>query len=172
MFNIINKLHNKELEVVMCLTNNPKSPAIKKLEQQNIKCEILDHKEYNTREQYDKELVKLILSYGYNLVVLSGFMRILTDEFTKNIKAINLHPSLLPLYKGSKAIERSFEGNEDKAGVSVHYVSSELDGGEIIMQKSFTKNKTDSFDQYHKKIKECEYEIFPKAIIKALKEKI
>ncbi len=172
MFNIINKLHNKELEVLMCLTNNPNSPAIAKLQNLGIKCELHNHKVYNTREEYDKELVKLINTYGCDLVVLSGFMRILTDEFTSNVKAINLHPSLLPLYKGSKAIERSYEGKETDAGVSVHYVSSELDGGEMILQKSFTKTKEDSFDQFSKKIKECEYEIFPKAIIKALKEKI
>ena len=96
-------------------------------------------------------------------------MRILTDVFTSNIKAINLHPSLLPKFKGSLAIERSFEDTDKECGVSVHHVSGELDGGEIIMQKSFIKDDNETFESFTDKIKVIEYEIFPQAVVKVLK---
>lgn len=84
-------------------------------------------------------MVQKIKESGANLTVLAGFMRILSPVFTKNIKAINLHPSLLPLFKGAHAIKESYESDMKVAGVSVHWVSEELDGGMIIAQKAFEK---------------------------------
>ena len=135
----------------------------------SIKTEILEHANFDSRKEFDSELVKLIKSYQPDLVVLSGFMRILTDVFTSNIKAINLHPSLLPKFKGSRAIERSFESDDLECGVSVHHVSSELDGGEIILQKSFIKEENETLDSFTDKIKAIEYEIMPQAIVKVLR---
>ncbi|MCW1863584.1 formyltransferase family protein, partial [Campylobacter jejuni] len=80
---------------------------------------IVDHKTYNTREEFDTILVQKIKESGANLTVLAGFMRILSPVFTKNIKAINLHPSLLPLFKGAHAIKESYESDMKVAGVSV-----------------------------------------------------
>lgn len=168
--NIVKKLHNKECEVVCGITNKKDAKGLDKLEELSIKTNILEHTGFDSRESFDTELVKLIESYKPDLVVLSGFMRILSDVFTSNIKAINLHPSLLPKFKGAKAIERSFESNDEECGVSVHYVSSELDGGDIILQKAFVRSEGETFDSFTKKIKEIEFELMPKAIIHALKK--
>jgi phosphoribosylglycinamide formyltransferase-1 len=112
--------------------------------------------------------VQLIQEHTPDLVVLAGFMRILTPVFTRCVASINLHPSLLPAYKGARAIQRSFEGDELLCGVSVHWVSDELDGGEIILQKSFMKNPKDSLEEFTAKIRAIEYEILPQSIIMLL----
>ena len=168
--NIVKRLHKKECEVVCGITNKKDAGGITKLNELGIKTEILEHVGFDSREAFDTELVKIIKSYKPDLIVLSGFMRILSDVFTNNIKAINLHPSLLPKFKGSLAIERSFEDSDKKCGVSVHHVSGELDGGEIILQKSFLKDKNETFESFTDKIKAIEYEIFPQAITKILRD--
>jgi phosphoribosylglycinamide formyltransferase-1 len=167
--NIVKKLHLKECEVVCGISNKQDAKGLDKLKELDVKTEILEHHNFNTREEFDKKLVELIDFYNPDLVVLSGFMRILTEVFTSNIRAINLHPSLLPKFKGSRAIERSFEANDNECGVSVHYVNSELDGGEIILQKSFIKSDEDTLESFSQKIKNIEYEIMPEAIIKVLR---
>ena len=91
-------------------------------------------------------------------------MRILTPVFTQNVKAINLHPSLLPLFKGAHAIKESFESPMKVAGVSVHYVNEELDGGDIIAQSCFEKSDEMSFESFEEKIHSLEHEILPKTI--------
>jgi phosphoribosylglycinamide formyltransferase-1 len=101
--------------------------------------------------------------------VLAGFMRILTPTFTEQVKAINLHPSLLPRHKGLNAIEKSYEDAYDEGGVSVHYVSSELDGGEVILQKRVAKNEL-SFEAYDKEIRAIEKEALTEAMMLVLNE--
>jgi len=166
---LIQKLHNKTLQVVKVITNNPDANGINKAKALGIDTLVIDHKKYESREDYDKELVKVIQELKIDLVVLAGFMRILTPIFTKQIKAINIHPSLLPLYKGANALQKSFDGDEKEAGVTTHLVSQELDSGEIIMQKSFDKSSL-SFDEFKAKIHDCEYDIFARSIIKILKD--
>lgn len=167
--NIVKKLHNKECEIICGITNKKDAKGLDKLKELLITTDVLEHTNFSSREEFDSELVKLINSYKPDLVVLSGFMRILSEVFTSNIKAINLHPSLLPKFKGARAIERSFESSESECGVSVHYVSSELDGGDIILQKSFEKLGSDTFESFSAKIKSIEYEIMPQAIVKILR---
>ncbi len=94
-------------------------------------------------------------------------MRILTPVFTDSVKSVNLHPSLLPRHKGLNAIEKSYEDEYPTGGVSVHYVSSELDGGEILLQKEISKEGL-TFEEYDKKVRSVEKEVLIKAIQKAL----
>lgn len=168
--NLIEKIHLKHAAIVCAITNNPDAGGIAKARNAGIPVEILDHREYVNRELYDEALVTLIQEYNPDLVVLCGFMRILTPVFTSQIRSINLHPALLPAFKGARAIERSFESDEKVCGVSVHWVTDELDGGEIILQKSFTKNSSDSLEEFSAKIREIEHEILPLSVIKILKD--
>lgn len=168
--NLIEKIHLKHACLVCAITNNPEAGGIAKARAAHIPIEILDHRDYESREAYDAALVDLIGEYNPDLVVLCGFMRILTSVFTSQVRAINLHPSLLPAFKGARAIERSFESDEHVCGVSVHWVSEELDAGEIILQKSFTKNPKDTLEQFSAKIREIEHEILPLSVIKILKD--
>lgn len=162
---IVTHLHKKEYEVVVALTNNPFAKGIEIAKKNKIPLEIVNSKEYPLREKFDIEVVKRLKKYQPNLTVLAGFMRILTTVFTKNIKAINLHPSLLPRHKGLNAIEHSYNDSFKEGGVSVHFVNEELDSGEIILQKTVLKEGL-SFELYDKAIRDIE----KKALIGAIKQ--
>ncbi|KQI38250.1 phosphoribosylglycinamide formyltransferase [Campylobacter jejuni CVM 41918] len=167
--NILEKLHKKTIgentyEVVLCLCNNKDAFGVQRAKKFGLDTVIVDHKAYNTREEFDTILVQKIKESGANLTVLAGFMRILSPVFTKNIKAINLHPSLLPLFKGAHAIKESYESDMKVAGVSVHWVSEELDSGMIIAQKAFEKRNL-SFEEFEEKIHSLEHEILPLSVI-------
>lgn len=161
---LITKLHKKSCNIVCAMTNKPKAKGIIKAQKLGVHVEVLDNRLFESRELFDTALVKLIHSYRADLVVLAGFMRILTPIFTSQIKAINLHPSLLPLFKGANAIQESFESEEKEGGITVHYVNSELDGGEIILQKSFMKSEDESIESFTHKIHLLEYNNFYKAV--------
>ncbi|MBM0636475.1 phosphoribosylglycinamide formyltransferase [Campylobacter sp. VicNov18] len=168
--NILEKLHQKTIaknsyEVVLCLCNNKEALGIQRAKKYNLKSIIIDHKNYKTREEFDEVLVQKIQESKADLTILAGFMRILSPVFTKQIKAINLHPSLLPLFKGTNAIKQSYQSDMKVAGVSVHWVSEELDGGEIITQKAFEKHNL-SFEQFEEKIHALEHEILPLSVVK------
>ncbi len=160
---IVNTLHGKEFEVVVALTNNPDAQGIEIAKAASIPLEVIDSKAYKSREAFDAVVVERLQQYAPDLTVLAGFMRILTPVFTEQVKSINLHPSLLPRHKGLKAIEKSYEDAYPTGGVSVHYVSSELDGGEVILQKEVSKEGL-TFEAYDQKVRSIEKEALAEAI--------
>lgn len=162
---IVNTLHQKEYEVVVALTNNPDAEGIKIAQAASIPLEIIDSKVYESREAFDRVVVERLDHYHPELTVLAGFMRILTPIFTEQVKSINLHPSLLPRHKGLNAIEKSYKDAHTHGGVSVHYVTSELDGGEVILQKEVAKADLD-FDSFDAKVRSVEKE----ALVEAIRE--
>lgn len=167
--NLLTKLHQKtfgkmRFEVVLCLCNKKEAFGIERARKFGLESVIIEHKDFKSREEFDEVLVKKIKESGADLTILAGFMRILSPIFTQNIKAINLHPSLLPLFKGANAIKESFQSDMKVAGVSVHWVSEELDGGKIIAQKAFEK-KNLSFEEFKAQIHALEYELLPQSVI-------
>jgi len=160
---IVKTLHKKECEVVFALTNNPTAEGIAIAQAYGIPYGVVEPKNFDSREAYDEVVVETLKRYSPDLTVLAGFMRILTPVFTDNIKAINLHPSLLPRHKGLNAIEKSYEDEYEEGGVSVHFVSSQLDGGEIILQKEIQKAKM-SLREYDAQIRSIEKEALTEAI--------
>ncbi len=159
-------LHHKtfqhcRIEVATTICNRPDAQGIEKSRRYGIEPLILDHTQYVNREAFDEALVHAIRASGAELTVLAGFMRLLTPVFTQNIKALNLHPSLLPLFKGGNAIKESFDSPMKVAGISVHYVNEELDGGEIIAQRCFEKTEGMSFEAFEAKIHALEHELLP-----------
>jgi phosphoribosylglycinamide formyltransferase-1 len=164
---ILEHLHGQELEVVLAVTNNPQAKGIEIALSHKIPCEISEHRNYESREAYDAMLVKQLEACQPDLTVLAGFMRILTPVFTDRIRAINLHPSLLPRHKGLKAIEKSYDDEFPTGGASVHWVSSELDGGKMIVQKEISKEGL-SFEAYEQEIKTIEKIALAEGIKKVL----
>ena len=164
---ILENLHAKKIEVVVALTNRPDAGGITIAEEHGVPVEIIDSCLFANREAFDAEMVHALHYYKPDLTVLAGFMRILTPTFTNEIKAINLHPSLLPLHKGLMAIERSYDDENEEGGVSIHWVSSELDGGEVILQKVVQKDSKD-FETYEAEIKSIEKLALSEAIIEVL----
>lgn len=171
---ILQKLHGKifgdiKIEVVMTLTNKPYAGGIVKAAKYGLTSVVIDNKKFANREEFDVALVDEIKKYDVDLVVLAGFMRILTPIFTENLRAINLHPAILPLFKGAHAIEESYKSDMQVGGITVHWVSAELDGGKIIAQKTFSrKNRT--FEEWEAKIHKLEHKLLPKTIVEILKK--
>ena len=166
---IVKTLHQKECEVVFALTNNPEAEGIAIAQAHGIPYGVVEPKHFDSREAYDATVVETLKRYNPDLTVLAGFMRILTPVFTEQVKSINLHPSLLPRHKGLNAIEKSYHDEHDEGGVSVHVVSSELDGGEVILQKKVAKQGLD-FETYDSKIRAIEKEALIEAILLVLNE--
>jgi len=150
---------NGYIACVVC--NNKDAYGIKRAKEANLNVVILDHKQYNTREEFDRELADKIEDYHPDLIVLAGFMRILSKEFILRFssKIINIHPSLLPKYPGLNTHARVIESGERDHGVSVHYVTEDLDGGPICAQ-SFLRIESSSED-LEKRIHDLEYRIYP-----------
>ena len=174
---ILERLHGKvfgqtKIEVALTLTNKANAGGIAKAAKYGLKSVVIEYVNFASREEFDAAVVEKIKHANVDLTVLAGFMRILTPVFTSQVRAINLHPSLLPLFKGAHAIKESFESDMKVGGVSVHWVSEELDGGKIIAQRAFEKGAGMSFEAYEVKIHEIEHEILPETIVRILTGKI
>jgi phosphoribosylglycinamide formyltransferase-1 len=148
------------------ISNKPDALGLKRAQDANIPTHTLDHTAYVSREAFDLELQNTIDTYQPNLIVLAGFMRILSDGFVKQYygKLINIHPSLLPKYKGMHTHQRIMEDGEPLHGSSVHFVSTELDGGPIILQARLPVLPSDSTESLKLRIKTKEHLIYPTAI--------
>ncbi len=153
---------------IYAITNRPDAGGIARAKKYGVRVTVIDHTCFESREAFDTELLKAIDSIKPDLTVMAGFMRILTPIITANVRAINVHPSLLPKYKGGKAIERSFESGDIECGVSVHWVTEELDGGSVIAQDSFLRSQDESFESFSGKIRKIEHQLLPKVVSKLL----
>ena len=174
---ILKKVHNQifdgiKIEVCLCICNKPGAYGIERAKKFGLDTTIIESAKFANREEFDAAVVEQILKSGAELTVLAGFMRILTPVFTSQIKAINLHPSILPLFKGAHAIKESFESEMMLGGVSVHYVSEELDGGKLIAQRAFEREDGMSLEDWESKIHAIEHEILPETIVQILTGKI
>ena len=114
------------------------------------------------------DIIQNLRKYRISFICLAGFMKIVSSKLIKNYqkKIINIHPSLLPKFKGLNTFSRMLQNKEVKAGCTVHYVSEKLDSGETIVQKKFFINKKDDVDDLKHKTQKLEYRAFPEAIIK------
>ena len=174
---ILERLHGKvfgetKIEVALTLTNKANAGGIAKAAKYGLQSVVIEHVNFASREEFDAAVVAQIKRANVDLTVLAGFMRILTPVFTLQIRAINLHPSLLPLFKGAHAIKESFDSDMKVGGASVHWVSEELDGGAIMAQRAFEKGAGMSFETYEAKIHEIEHEILPETIVQILTSEV
>lgn len=150
-------------EVVAIVSNQPQAAGIQKAKDLGVETCVLSHKEYESRELYDSALMKVIDGYRPDVIVLAGFMRILTPDFVRHFtgKLINIHPSLLPKYKGLNTHQKAIDAGDDVHGVSVHFVSEELDGGPVILQAQIPIFDGDTVEDLQLRVHEQEYRIYP-----------
>lgn len=153
-------------EISVVLSNRPDAQGLKTAKDAGIATEIVDHKKFKTREEFEEEITKRLKYYEFDIIVLAGFMRILTDSFVKKFprKIINIHPSLLPAYKGLNTHERALADGQREAGCSVHYVIPELDSGEVILQKKVPVLDDDTPQTLADRVLEQEHIAYPEAI--------
>ncbi len=154
------------IEVVLALSNKASAYGLERAKNLGVKTQVLESKDFARREDFDRELVGILAGYALDLCVLAGFMRILTPIFTSSVRAINIHPSLLPLFKGANGIKESFYSPMKLGGVSVHWVSEELDSGEIIAQGVVAKGG--SLEDYEAEIHRLEHFLYPLVVVEVL----
>ena len=154
---------NKD-EVVIMIHNKKKCGAIKRAEKFGV-----PHCYVNAKDE--DQMIKLFEAWRVDLIVLAGYMRVIQNPSAFPVPIINVHPSLLPKYKGLHAVEQAMEAGEEYTGCTVHYVNEELDGGEIILQKEVPILASDDVESLTKAIQRMEYSILPEAI-KHVKHKI
>ncbi|MGF1591285.1 MAG: phosphoribosylglycinamide formyltransferase [Pleurocapsa sp.] len=153
-------------EIKVLIYNNPQAEVKDRAKQHNIPAILIDHRNYQQRENFDHEIVAVLKAYGADWVVMAGWMRIITqvllDGYPNGV--INIHPSLLPSFKGMKAVEQALAAKVKITGCTAHLVNLEVDSGEIIMQAAVPVLLDDNLDTLHARIQKQEHVILPKAI--------
>jgi len=157
------KLHAKISAVV---SNRPNVKGLERAKSAGIPTHTLDHTEFETRESFDQQLIHTIDQYQPQLVILAGFMRILTDDFVAHYigRMLNIHPSLLPEFKGLNTHQRALDANVSQHGVSIHYVSNELDGGSVVLQAVMDVLADDTAASLEQRVHSLEHVIYPMVI--------
>lgn len=150
-------------EVVAVIANNPEAYGLVRAKKAKIASHVINHRNFATRLDFDTAMIQCISRYKPSLVVLAGFMRILTPEFVQQYlgRLINIHPSLLPKYQGLDTHQRALDAGDETHGVSVHFVTEELDGGPVMMQSVIDISKRDTVESLEKRIHEREHLIYP-----------
>ena len=164
---IIDAAHNGlPVDIRAVISNRPGVNGLKRAEQAGIPIRVLDHKEFTEREKYDDALKSLIDNFQPELVILAGFMRILTSDFVRHYagRLFNIHPSLLPKFRGLHTHQRALDAGEKLHGASVHFVTEELDGGPVIVQAQVSVLSDDDADRLAARVLEREHQIYPLAI--------
>ena len=161
------KIKNSPIEINLVLSSNKKANALNYLKKKKINFKIFDFKKKNKDE---KKILDILKKKDTQLICLAGFMKILSRNFIKRFKGkiLNIHPSLLPKYKGLNTHKRAIINKEKFSGCTVHIVNSKLDSGKIIMQKKVRISKNDDPERLSKKILKQEHLLYPKALIKLL----
>jgi len=159
------KLKNSPINIDIIISNNTTSKGLKFSKIYKIKRKIFKFKNHLLAE---KKILHVLKKNKINLICLAGFMKVLSGNFIKNFngKILNIHPSLLPKYKGLNTHEKAIKNKDKYSGCTVHYVSTKLDSGKIINQKRVKINKSDTPKTLAKKILTQEHKLYPEAILK------
>jgi formyltetrahydrofolate-dependent phosphoribosylglycinamide formyltransferase len=168
MENLINRIRSGEVPAVpaLVISNKTGAKALEKAVALGVKTAVIDHKAYADRAAFDRALSECLELHKIDLVVLAGFMRVLTEGFVKKYygRLINIHPALLPAFPGAHAIKDAWDAKVKETGVTVHFVDSGVDTGPIILQRKVPVLPDDTLDILETRIHSLEYEIYPQAL--------
>ncbi|AEY01027.1 phosphoribosylglycinamide formyltransferase [Oceanimonas sp. GK1] len=153
-------------EVVAVISNKADAYGLERARRANVATEVLPGRDFADRESYDAALLTLMEGYQPDLVVLAGFMRILTPDFVRHYagRMLNIHPSLLPKYQGLNTHQRAIDAGDDEHGCSVHFVTEELDGGPVILQARVPVFAEDDAAAVAARVQVQEHAIYPLAV--------
>ncbi len=153
-------------KIAAVISNRDDAYGLERASQNGIETRVLNHKPYPDRETYDQALMALIDSFQPGLIILAGFMRILSPLFVQHYQGrlLNIHPSLLPKYKGLHTHQRALEAGETLHGASVHFVTEELDGGPVILQAQVPVETNDTEERLAARVLKQEHIIYPQVI--------
>ncbi len=165
---IIDSIRNDNLpaEIAAVISNKADAYGLQRAAQAGIPHHVLPASDYPDRQQYDQALQALVDRYHPDLVILAGFMRILSREFVEHFsqKMLNIHPSLLPKYKGLNTHQRVLEAGDREHGCSVHFVTPELDDGPLVLQAKVEVKENDTVETLAARVHREEHRIYPQAI--------
>jgi len=152
--------------IAMVLSNNPDAYALERAKKLNIRTYVFKLKDFKSREEYDQKIAETVKKEKIDLIVLAGYMLLLTPWFVNSFKnrIINIHPSLLPSFKGTQGIKDAYEYGVKITGVTVHFVDSELDHGPIILQEEVPVKDSDSLEDLEERIHQVEHRLYPQAV--------
>jgi len=153
-------------EITCVISNNPDAYGLERATSANINSIVINNKNYKSRSCFDSELIKVLDDLNPDLIVLAGFMRILTEKLTSKFfgKIVNIHPSLLPKYPGLNTHQEVINNKDKIHGVSIHYVSSKLDCGPLIAQGEIKTKAYENINHLIKRIHKIEHIIYPEVI--------
>ena len=153
-------------EIKVVFSNNKNAPGLSLAKDNNLEAITLDYHNFKNTEEYEEKIISLLKPYDLELICLAGYMKILSKKLIDHYpnKIINIHPSLLPKYKGLNTLRRVLENNDGITGCTVHYVNHELDAGEIIVQKTVKVDASDTVTTLADKVLKQENLIYPEAI--------
>ena len=148
------------------ISNRADAYGLERARQAGIETRFLDHKSYADRESFDAALIQAIDGFDADLVLLAGFMRILSADFVRHYQGrlLNIHPSLLPKYKGLHTHQRALEAGDAEHGCSVHFVTEELDGGPLVVQAAIPVESDDTPETLAQRVHVQEHVIYPLAM--------
>jgi len=154
------------IEIRAVISNNPAAEGLQRARAAGVPAEIIDHRDYAERSQFDAVLMQAIDQHAPRLVILAGFMRILGEAFIRHYagRLLNIHPSLLPAFKGINTHARALAAGAAQHGASVHFVTNDLDGGPVIVQASVPVRAGDTADTLAARVLHEEHRILPLAI--------
>ena len=152
---------NLELDIVRVVSNRADAPGIKHAHSAGIPVSIISHNAYPDRVSHDRAITRVLKQDRAELIILAGYMRILSEEFTEEFsgRMINLHPSLLPLYKGLDTYNRALQAGDSETGASIHFVTAGLDAGPVIAQVRIPIEKTDDADSLAARLGPLEHKL-------------
>ena len=153
-------------DVVVVATENPLAPAIEKAQKLHVPVEVVDRKAFNSRKGFERRLIDVLETYGVELVVLAGFMRILGPDFLQRFEGriLNIHPSLLPAFPGLDAQTQAWDYGVKVSGLTIHFVDQGVDTGPIIFQYPVPVLETDTSQSLAQRILEYEHKFYPQIV--------
>jgi phosphoribosylglycinamide formyltransferase 1 len=157
-------LFNAKVSLMIC--DNPDAYAIKRAEKEGITCIVVNMKEFASKAAFEKKIIDSLSVKDIGLICLAGYMRLLSPGFVERYagKIINVHPALLPAFKGSNAVVDAFKYGVKISGVTLHFVTQEVDEGPIILQEAVVIKDSDTLKSLEEKIHKVEHKLYPKAI--------
>jgi phosphoribosylglycinamide formyltransferase-1 len=166
---IIDAIKNKKLKsvkIALVVSDNPSAFALTRAKKAGIKTVVVEREKFSTKSEFEKEIISNLQKENVELIVLAGFMRIIWPDFLaayKN-KIFNIHPALLPSFKGAHAIKDAFDYGVKVTGVTVHFVDDKMDHGPIILQEAVPIKESDTVESLEARIHKVEHRLYYKAI--------
>ncbi|NAR51548.1 phosphoribosylglycinamide formyltransferase [Acinetobacter haemolyticus] len=153
-------------QIIGVLSNKADAYALQRAEDANIATAVISHKDFPTRESFDEAMHQQLIAWQIDLVILAGFMRILTPNFVSKWqgKMLNIHPSLLPFYKGVNTHQRVLNTGDRLHGCTVHFVTAELDAGQSIAQSAIQVSLNDTVESLAQRVHQLEHFIYPQVV--------